>query len=298
MSRIIAEQHSVASVGVPYIHDQPLKTRGAEIIAPELLVEHGQQVAACLTPIDYQAVRGTCMDERMRLRLRNGQPAEIRPSAPGGPNIYALGVSELIGLFDNSPDLTAEQRLSDVSDRLQKGKIKSGGHDDCRASAAFNDWMGLIAQHGDELKSVVKHQLGDRYDEEAASYVVGKANDVVSSAVYSAWHESALGRELGDEAGVAIEVTDNVPHRAKTFVRNKVDNTTIDQTRLYHISRVGEGSFVVDDPYVDDIEHVLSSGPDAAIKKVQAEHAREFIVAALVMALPNEELYQIDIVPS
>lgn len=299
MHRPIAEQHSaLAPVGVPYIHEEPLKAPGSERIASGLLEIQGQQAASCLVAVDYSSVHGTCMDERGRLSLMNGQPVEPRPSAPGGPNIYALAVAELTGLYDNQPDLDGEQRLHDVSDRLTAGNLKGGGHDTCKANADFLAWMKIIADNGEELKADVKKQRGDSYDEEAADYVIGKARDLVESGVFEGWEESTLTRVLGDDAGKAMENTYKVPHQGVTFIRNKVKNATIDQTALYGISVVGEGSFVVDDPYVDTIEHILTAGPDAVEKKKQAEHAREFIIAALVRALPNEEMYRIDIVPS
>jgi hypothetical protein len=296
MNRFSAEHSMTVVVGTPVIHKQPVKTSGAEIVTSELLQAQAQLVADCLVPIQYQAVHGTCMDERGRLRLLNGQPTEVRPSAPGGPNIYALGVAELIGLFDNRIDLSAEERLSDIGERLRSGNIKGGGHDDCKASAAFQAWMAIIADQGDELKESVKKELGERYSGTAASFVVSQARDVVKAGRYSSWQEYLLPQTLGDDAGQAMEVTDSVPHEGQTFVRNKVDQSTIDQTRLYHKSVFGQGSFDVDDAYLDDIEHILTSGPDAAMKKLQAEHAREFIVAALMVALPNRELYQIDVV--
>jgi hypothetical protein len=295
MNRLTPEHVIGAPTGIPVVHDQPVKTSGEPVVAESLLYEQAQQVLACLVPIQYTGSRGTCMDERGRSRLRNGQPAEVRPSAPGGPNIYALGVAELIGLFDNQTELSGEERLHDVGERLERAGLRAGGHDDCKANAALNAWMTIIADQGETLKATVKERLGDSYSESAADYVIGTSRTVVESGVYAGWQEHILSDVLGDEAPEAIEVTDAVPHEGVTFVRNKIDNSTIDQTRLYSMSRVGKGSFDVDDAYLDDIEHILTSGPDAAVKKSQAEHAREFIIASLIIALPNPELYQIDI---
>lgn len=298
MNQLGPERSTAAPIASSVVHNQPIKTTSAELVAPDLLQEQAQQIVACLVLADYEALRGTCMDERGRLRLRNGLPPENRPSAPGGPNVYALGVAELIGFFDHSPDLAAEERLDAVNQTLKGGKIRGGGHDDCKANAAFSAWMGIIGDGGEELKDSVKRRLGDAYNEEAADYVIGKARALTQSGRYDGWNEGILGKHFGDRAGEAIEITDSAPHAGKTFVRNGVPDTTVDQTRVYGMSVVGKGSFIIDDPYLDKIEHVLTSGPDAELKKLQAEHAREFIIAALVTALPNEELYEIDILPA
>ena len=90
----------------------------------------------------------------------------------------------------------------------------------------------------------------------------------------------------------------DVPHEAATLVRNEIPNTTVDQTELYHRSVVGKGSFIHDDPYADAIEHVIASGADAARKKLEAEHAREAILAAVAAAVPNKEIYEAELVRS
>lgn len=277
-----------------YIHEQPIKSLGAEIVPVDLLEAQAEEVKASVVPIEYQGVRGTCMDERFRVGTRSGSPVEVRPSVPGGPDIYALAISELTGAFGDE-ESTGADRLSQTKTTLNRTKILSGGHDGCAANAAFPIWMGLIADKPELMKEYAQSQMGDFYNEEVANKVVANAQSVVAAGRYEGWQEAKLAEVLGEEAEEAIEVLGKVEHEALTFVRNKVDGTTVDQNKLYNSSIIGKGSFVVDEAYADDIEHALSGGPDAVSKKQLAEHAREFVIAALAQAVPNEELYQIDL---
>lgn len=276
------------------IHEQPIKTNGAEVVALQQLENQAHQAIASLVPVDYETARGTCSDERFRKQLRNGQPTEPRPAVFGGPDIYGLAIAELTGYFEAENQESDVERAETVKRQLNRSGVKSGGHDGCAANALFAGWMELIATKS-ELAEYAQSQLGDRYDASLAQEVVDYASSLVQSGRYAAWKESNLADVYGEEAAEAIEQLGPVNHEAVTLVRNKINGTTVDQTELYSRSQVGKGSFIFDDSYADKLEHILSSGPDAVRTKLLAEHAREFIIAALVVAVPNEELYQIDL---
>jgi hypothetical protein len=214
----------------------------------------------------------------------------------GGPNIYALAVAELTDYFGNDTS-NGEARLARVTDRLTEARIKSGGHEKCAANAGFAVWMRVIAEKPEAIKAYAERQLGAAYDDSAMQAVINNAKAVIASGRYGHWEETVLARVLGDQAGEAIEVLADVPHEAVTLVRNEIDGETIDHSKLYDISVVGRGSFVNDENYANMIEHVLSSGPDAVRKKVEAGHAREAILAAVAAAVPNALLYQLRIAP-
>ena len=270
----------------------PIKTNGAERMAPELLARQAEAARACLVSVDYKLNRGTCGDERPR------EYPEPRPSVFGGPNVYALGVAELTGYFADDDQSSGEERLVRVTGQIEAGGFKSGGHKGCAANSGFGTWMRIIAEHPELMKDYARGQKGDAYNDTAMNVVIGYAQAVVASGRYDDWSEDVLARVLGDEADEAIETLIDVPHEGKTLVRNRTPNTTVDQTDLYGRSVVGKGSFVHDDPYADALEHVVTSGNDAARKKVEAEHAREVILAAVALAVPNEEIYQLELLPA
>ncbi|HVV67187.1 MAG TPA: hypothetical protein VHB72_03930 [Candidatus Saccharimonadales bacterium] len=270
------------------IVETPIKTAGAELIAPELLEKQAQQAVICLTAVDYRTSRGTCIDERPR------EETDPRLSVPGGPDVYALAVNELIGTFEDS-DMPAEERLRSTKKTINNGGILSGGHFICAANGVFATWIPAIGKHPDAMLAYAQSQMGDRYHPDAAHRVIENAIRFEDSHTYKGWNEQVLVNVLGSEAAEAIEKLRDVPHEGVTLVRNKIEGMTVDQNELYDRSVIGKGSFVFDDPYADKIEHVLASGPDAAEKKLLAEHAREMILAAVAGAVPNPELYQIDL---
>lgn len=270
------------------IVETPIKTAGAELVAPELLEKQAQQAVICLTAVDYRTARGTCVDERPR------EDADPRPSTPGGPDVYALAVNELIGAFADS-DMSAEERLGHTKKTINNGGIRSGGHTTCAANGGFSVWIAAIGKNPDMALAYAESQLGDNYRPDLAHQVVENAVRFGDGNIYKDWDEQMLVRVLGPEAAEAIEKLKDVPHESMTLVRNKIDGMTVDQNELYARSVVGKGSFVQDDPYADKIEHILASGPDAVEKKQLAEHAREMILAAVAGAVPNRELYQIDL---
>ncbi len=277
------------------IHPQPIKSQ-AERHVTQLQVEaQAERARNCIVYVDSKRVRGTCGDERGRQGTRNGQSPEPRPSVFGGPDIYGLAVAELIGYF-NDDTQSGEDHLRQAKQQLNQAGIKSGGHDGCAANGSFFAWMSIMAQNPDVVKGYAKQQLGAAYHEGAADEVIGFASRLVGSGRYNDWKEDTLAIVLGDEAGEAIEQLVEAPHEGATLIRNGLVGTTVDQTKLYDSSAVGKGSFVHDDWYADQIEHVLTSGPNAVRQKQLAEHAREFIIKAIAVALPNPELHQIDFV--
>ncbi len=274
------------------VHETPVKTAGIEVRPKELLEAQAARAIEARVPIDYHVTRGTCGDERRRARLLSGEPrVEPRPSAWGGPDIYGLYVAELTGLFGDE-DLSPRQRLQVVKNKNNQAGIKSGGHANCAAALSFGGVMGIIADNP-ELMSAYAAQNKLDYDQSIMDIVVSQAQKVKRSSRYDGVSmESVYLEVLGDEAGEAIEVLEPGPHEGKTFVRNHGDNTTVDQNRLHDLEH--EDSFVQDEGYVDAIENAVTAETDGR-QKLIAEHAREAVLAAISMAVPNEELYQIDL---
>lgn len=274
----------------------PIKTNGEFLADPALITEQAEAARDSLVDVDYFAVPGTCSDERAREGILSGEPlVEARPSVLGGPTVYGLAVAELTGFFGEA-ETAGEARLATVAQRLEDVGILNGGHIKCAANAGFESWMRIMAEHPELVVPYVEKEMGTRFDPITMAEVVHYAGDVVASGRYGGWSEEVLPRVLGDKSGSAIEKLRDVPHDGMTLVRQKVDGKTVDQTTLYERSVLGRGSFVFDDPYADLVEHAMTTGPDAARKKVVAEHAREAIIAAIAVALPNPELYQITLI--
>ncbi len=272
-------------------------------IPVEKLDEQAELARKYLVAVDYHQIRGTCIDERARIGLRaGGSHTEPRPSVPGGPNIYALGVAELTGYFGASNE-AGESRLKRITDRLNVAGIKSGGHEKCAANAGFGVWMQTIASESEYIKTYARLRFGEGFDERIMDGLVEHARQIIASGVYVNWNEDVLISVLGEAvAAEAIERLAKVEHGALTLVRNWNENTTVDQTAIYKENEtgvgIGNGSFVSDEAYADTIEHIIASGPDAVTKKVEAEYAREAILAAVAAAVPNKQLYQIDLQPA
>lgn len=259
--------------------------------------------SGCGAEVDYKNTRGTCGDERERAGLLNGSTeVEDRPSVWGGPDIYGLGISELTGVIPAGVT-TGKEALRQTKAKINDAGIKSGGHVNCAANAGFKSWISTIAYSPGTIEAYIKKELGEQYDPGVLAELSTNAKAAVESGRYDDWDETVLQEVLGEEKGEALEVLakdpqnpDKVkPHEAKTFVRQKKRNRTINQTEVYRRSVYGGGSFVVDEPYAEDIEAAVTSGPDAARLMVLARHAREAINAAVAGAVPNETIYEIEL---
>lgn len=189
------------------VSEQPIKLDG-EASSAETLEALGNDIRQSLRPYD-ESTRGTCMDERGRLSLTSGEAAtEIRPSAPGGSDVYGLSIAELTGYFTGS-SLSAEDRARDIKGRLNGAGIASGGHEGCAADNLFGTWAGtVIADNADTITSYVWRKVtedGLTYDPDLMTAVLTQAQDIRDSGRYAEWTEQSYFDILGDEAGVAIE---------------------------------------------------------------------------------------------
>ncbi len=281
---------------MPYdirISDQPLKFESStNLMTAEELDAQAENAVASLRVVDGDS-SSTCVDERERIGTRDGQEdVEPRYSVPGGANVYGLYIAELISYFaEESEGLT---RITEVTKMLNDGGVNSGGHEGCAANGGFNAVMGLIC--GDNLdagKEYARTELGGDFDEVLYDEVVANARRVVESERYGKWDESKLFDALGEEDGSAIEQL-NGKHKARTIIRVDVPGKTVDQTALHELTN-GEDSFVNDEGFAGQIEALLSDGPDADRKQKMARHAREAVLSALVVAVPNPVIYQINI---
>jgi hypothetical protein len=275
---------------------EPVLIKGTEgsVELPDVQAQ-AERARNHLVEINYKNVPGTCGDERPRVGLLSGeQTVEARPSVFGGPNIHALAIAELTGFFGDA-DYSGEERLRQVTRQINAAGIRSGGHEHCAANDGLGTWMQKLSDPGARpaILGYMKLNLGDRFDETVAEEMFAHADAVNSSGRYDGWNENVLAGVLGDEAGGAIEILADVPHEAQSVVRNKVPNTTVDQTALHNDG--GVDSFVVDDAYADMIEQSLATGPDATHTLAVARHAREAIIAAVSTAVPNEVLYQVEL---
>lgn len=271
---------------------EPIKNAGRSEADSSLVVLQSELTAQCLRYVDYSLARGTCGDERRRTGLLSGKVAvEMRPSIFGGPDIYGLAIGELTGIFDEKK-ASGEDRLRAAKRLLNNAGIRSGGHVECAANAMFNAWMTTIKKQPNTIKSYAKKELGIHYDEAIMDEVIQNAGVCTDSGIYDEWNEDVLVRVLGNEAGEAMEVLADVLHEGCVVVRNKVPDTTIDQTALYDLSVLGRGTFDVDDYYAELIENIIISASDNEHLTKLARHAREAIIAAIAGAVPNTLLYE------
>lgn len=274
---------------------QAIKASGEVTMTSEQVQAQAEAARRSLVPVANN-VRGTCIDERERLGTRSREGAiEPRPSVAGGPDVYGLYVAEFSGYF-GSTSKDAESNLSQVKKDINDKGIASGGHDHCAANASFGPIVSIVANpdNATALKAYAKANQGDRYDEAIADEVLAFAAKVDESGRYTDHEEATLAKVYGEEAGEAIEILADVPHKGRTFIRQGKRGYTVDQTNLHKLTG-GEDSFVFDDWYAEDIENALASGPEATRMKQRMETAREFLIAAVAQAVPNEELHQINL---
>lgn len=258
-------------------------------VRQDLLYEQLNLVAANMYQLpSYLGVYSTCSDERPRKGLLNGHATSRRYSIFGGSTIYGTSILELTGQAQGD---SAEDRVEDADVRLGLVGFKRGGHVACAAANGINLWMGKIKDDPQVYMDFAESQLGETYDQAAANYVVKQASRVHDQAIYKDYSEKDLQAFYGDEAGETIEVLEDVDHEAMTVVRIHRKLTVVDFNPIYTKSKVGKGSFIVNDGYADAIEQALTSGPDAAQKKLIAEHAREMIVGAVANSVPNNLLF-------
>ena len=267
-------------------------------LSPEQLVEQADFARSSMVVVSEDAP-GTCIDERPRLGTREEHgKIEARPSVPGGPVVYGQYVAELSGYFSDSSSQDAEESMSIIADDLESKGIVLGGHDDCRANGGMGDVISFIADNPEAVKAYAERNMGDEYNEDLANESISYAIKVTESGKYDDHQEETLAHVLGDKSSNAIEKLEG-EHEGRTVVRNKVRNTTVDQTKLHKLTeeRLGEAedSFVMDDWYAHDIENALATGPNAAHQKKVMAHARELVLAALAGAVPNPELHQINL---
>jgi hypothetical protein len=239
-------------------------------------------------------VRGTCGDERLRVDPITGQPILIaKPSAWGGPNIYALNMAELTGFFGDQKKLSGQDRLKIVTDVINQAGIPSGGHSGCAANGSFPTIMELMASQFTHWGQATHHELGHDYDQGAVYAVTHHAHEAVKSGRYKGWGESILADVLGDEAHQAIETLQpNSQHDARTVLRISVPGHTVGQTKLSQASG-GQRSFVQTEWYCQKIENALAAASSDPQAGQIMRHAREALLWAVEQAVPNQELHHI-----
>lgn len=274
-----------------HVSEQPIKLDG-EASSPEVLQALGQDIKQSLRPYT-EDTRGTCMDERGRVALASGEAAtEVRPSAPGGSDIYGLSIAELTGYYEGS-ETTAEERARDTKTRLNGAGITSGGHEGCAADNLFGTWAGsVIADNADAITSYVWRKVtedGLTYNPDHMTAVLSRAQEIRDSGRYAAWTEQSYFDILGDESAVAIEKLVAEDHLGIAMAWIDVPGYAMDQTAL------NNRAFELNRPYMKRIESVVATGPDAAELAARAPYARYAIVRALSLALPNEELQEITV---
>jgi hypothetical protein len=275
------------------IQDGPIKLLGEITLSQSDLEVQAGYLRESLVPIDYDKVRGTCGDERFRIGLLSGEEkVEARPSVFGGPNIHALYVSEGAGVYKNSP-LDPTERLRDITRKINRNKVQSGGHEHCAAAAGFGDTvLPNIVANAETARAYAQANMSD-YDDDMMTEVLGNFKEQLDT--YKGWDgEKALVEILGDEAGEAIEKLADMPHKGRTLARQHRPGVTIDQT-LVHNHSDGEDSFEFDDAYAFRIENASADGPEASRVLRLMRHAREVVLVGVALSVPNPELHQIDV---
>jgi hypothetical protein len=258
----------------------PVKAEVQKLTDKPEIEARARDARGALVPVDGHEVHGTCMDERPR------ETAEVRPSAPGGPNVYGQAIAELTGQF-NDADMTGEERLHDVSLKLKEAGLQCGGHEGCAACEKFGTWMPFVVDLSDDVSRYVSHKLGDTYDADVMQEIIDNAAELKESGRYADWNEGKLADELKDEPHGTIEKLQPVDHLGVLFVWDEVEGMTVDQNKL------DNSAFVLDVHYMKEIESIVTAGPDTKRQEKLAAHARYAIARALQHALPNKELYDV-----
>jgi hypothetical protein len=282
------------------VREQPIKGKINQE-APDVTLEQIRAQAELgrqnLVDVDPAVTYGTCPDERKRIGLRSGsKEVRPRPAAFGGPNVYALYIAELTGaLPEDGTD--GKTRLRTVTRTINGARIKSGGHEECKANMGFADVLAIIASGDRGLFDYARDNMGDAYNQDDANEAVVFARRTVDSHRYDGWTGNELAEVLDEEefgriAGEAIEVLAPVQHEGYVVQRVEVPGKTIDQTAVYDQSPVGPGSYDIDDPYAEAIEDAVVAGPEAEHKTRLARVAREMVIAAIAGVVPNPVLYQ------
>lgn len=267
-----------------HISEQPIKL--LKEASPEAeLFEILDDAKSSLTAYTEET-RGTCMDERRRTALKGGRPiVEVRPSLPGGPDVYLLAVRELTG-YHEGQDITAEERAQDSKTTLNDKGVRSGGHAECAADNLLGTWAGqvIVENQADVAKYVHRKfdEDGIDFDMNLMSKVFDYAADTQVSGRYAEWSEQSYFDLLGVEAEEAIEELEHAPHLGKMMIWVDIEGQTIDQTKI------GNRAFELNRPYMKRVENAGVNGPAAEL----VPYARYAIVAALAAALPNEELQE------
>lgn len=268
-----------------HISEQPIKLL-KEASPQAELVEILNDAKSSLTAYTEET-RGTCMDERARTMLKSGKPAvEVRPSLPGGPDVYLLAVRELTGYYEGQ-DSTANDRAHDAKTTLDSKGVLSGGHEECAADNLLGTWAGqVIVENQAKVAEYVHRKFdedGFEFDMNLMNRVFQYAADIQSTERYAEWTEQSYFDLLdAEEVDEAIEQLEPVPHRGKMMVWVKIEGMTMDQTK------VDNRAFELNLPYMKRVENAGVNGPAAEL----VPYARYAIVGALAAALPNEELQE------
>lgn len=134
----------------------------------------------------------------------------------------------------------------------------------------------------------------ENYDQTLMDEVIDFARQASDSKIFKDWDgEGTLVSVLGDDSELAIERLADVPHEARTLIRNKRAGITVDQNTLHKLTG-GQDSFVHDDAYAEVIELTLSH--ESMESKRVMEHAREALMVGVALAVPNKEIHQIDLI--
>lgn len=275
------------------ILESPIK--GERTMTDEQLQYQADLARRHTVEVDYHKVMSTCGDERKRAGLADGSATvEVRPSVFAGSNVYALYIAESTNYFGTG-DYTAEERLAQSTRSLKDAQLLSGGHAGCAANAGLKPIMETISRGPEAFRDYARLNMGEQYNDEAMTAAFTNVKKAVESGRYDEWSEAVLPKVLakeGENPGQAIEILENVPHKARTLIRNKIVGTTVDQNAIHDDS--GEDSFVFDDGYAGAIEAAITSGINAVEANLIAQHAREAFLAAVAGAVPNPEINQID----
>lgn len=291
MSEIMTSSEFDVMKVMATVSEQPIKLN-TEPTNHETLAALGRDITQSLQPYN-DTTRGTCMDERGRASLVSGEAAtEIRPSAPGGSDVYGLSIAELTGYYDGS-SLAAEDRARDIKQRLNAAGVASGGHEGCAADNLFGTWAGaVIADNADVIADYVARKVtedGVIFDTATMEAIIAQAVEIRDSGRYSAWTEQSYFDILGEESAVAIEKLVPEDHLGIAMAWIDIPGYAMDQTA------VGNRAFELNRPYMERIEAIVASGPDAEVLAARAPYARYAVVRALSLALPNQELQELTI---
>jgi hypothetical protein len=256
------------------------------IIAQANLVEE-----SLVDTADYFSLMAGCSDERARVGSNVNQTNGPRFQVFGGNIIYFINVATLAGVNLGSDE---DSVIRNAIDQLVSSNFKLGLHIGCAALQGVYSIYEIMLNNVEIMRKYVSSQLGNAYNNEDFESVINNIKNAVELKNLSLFTEQNLKQVIAEKVGqdYADDATElirpNLEHKAKSIARIKRLNKATDVSVIFDKTKYGFGSFIFNDGYANMIENLVASGPDSSEKIKLARIARELIIKATLLAVPNE----------